>query len=339
MAERYLVTGATGFIGANLVRVLLDRGDRPRCLIRRPNRAIEGLDLELVEGPLVPRHAAYDADVDALARLMDGCEGIYHVAGTFDPGPGGSKRMREIHVYATRALCEAAERAGVRRIVVCSSSVTVGFGPREAPGNEETPLDPDAIYGRSGPLRDYHDTKRQAEQIALGWKGIEAVVVNPDFTIGPWDVKPTSGKLIVGLARRPIPFHPRGGKLFQHVRDCALGHVLAMERGASGRRYLLGTENLSYREFLHIVAEVVGRRPPRLPLPDLFTRLAGVVGRWASRADPHRFAGLDPFVLRAMQQDRYRTARRSWEELGVPRTPVAQAVEEAYRWFVDHGYC
>ena len=188
-------------------------------------------------------------------------------------------------------------------------------------------------------LADEYEYKLQEEQLACGWGSVEAVVVNPDFILGAWDVKPTSGQLIVTMAQRFVPFYPRGGKCIQHVRDCADGHILAMERGVPGRRYLLGNENLSYREFMTMVGEVVGTRPPVVPLPNLAIGLAGRVGEIGSRFDAHRFAGLNPHVLRSMQQPRYRSADRAHSELGVPQTPVVEAIEEAYRWFVDHGYC
>jgi dihydroflavonol-4-reductase len=332
---RVLVTGGTGFIGANLVRRLLARGDEVRCIVRKPNALLEGLDIELIQAPLADTPEA----VQALAAACDGVEGIYHVAGLFDPSPGGTKRMRQVHVFGTRGLLIAAGKAGVRRIVICSSSVTVGFGEKADLADEDTPIDPAAVYGRSGALREYYNTKLQEEQLAVGWRGVEAVVVNPDFILGPLDVKPTSGQMIVTMAKHFVPFYPRGGKCFQHVDDCADGHILAMERGQPGRRYLLGNENLSYREFMTLVGEVVGTRPPVAPLPDVLIGLAGRAGELASRVDEHRFAGLNPYVLRSMQQARYRSAARSHVELGVPRTPVRTAIEEAHRWFVDHGYC
>ncbi len=332
---KVLVTGGTGFIGANVVRHLLERGDEVRCLIRQRKEALEGLAVETLAVPLDETPAG----IDALAKAMDGCEGVYHVAGLFDPSPGGRDRMRRVHLYGTRALLRAMEKAGVRRMVLCSSSITVGFGGLDAPGDEDTVLDPGPVYGFGTALRAYHDTKLQSEHMALGWKGVEAVVVNPDFIIGAWDVKPTSGQLVVSMARRWVPVYPQGGKCFQDADDCALGHILAMERGTPGRRYLLGNENLSYRAFMRLVAEVVGQRPPVVPLPTAATNLAGAVGRRLQRIDAHRFAGLDPWVLRSMQQERYRSAARAFTELGVPQTPVRVAVEKAHRWFRDHGYC
>jgi len=331
---KVLVTGGTGFIGANVVRHLLARGDEVVCLIRKPRKALEGLDVTLAQVPLDESRSG----VDALARAMDGCEGVYHVAGIFDPSPGGIDRMRQVHVYGTRALLRAMEKTGARRMVLCSSSITVGFGDLDAPGDEDTPLDPDAIYGRGNALRAYHDTKLQSEELALGWGGVEVVGVNPDFILGAWDVKPTSGQLVLTMAKRFVPVYPQGGKCFQDADDCAVGHLLAMDRGTPGRRYLLGNENLSYRDFMGIVAEVVGQRPPVFALPTSATALAGRVGARLQRVDAHRFAGLDPNVLRSMQQPRYRTAQRAFTELGVPRSPIRGAVQKAWDWFQAHGY-
>jgi dihydroflavonol-4-reductase len=214
--------------------------------------------------------------------------------------------------------------------------VTVGFGPLHAPGDESTPLDPGPIYGHSGALRTYHDSKLASEAMTVAAGG---VVVNPDYVLGAWDVKPTSGQLLLTIGKsRWVPLHPRGGKCFIDADDCAVGHLAAMERGAPGRRYLLGNHNVSYRDFMGACAEVTGRPKPRVAVPNVALRAAGAVGRALSRVDVHRFAGLEPHLLLAMQQERYRSGRRSWDELGVPRTELRVTIEKAWRWFVDHGY-
>jgi len=331
-----LVTGATGFLGTHIVRRLLARGDSVRCLVRQPNSLVEGLDVELVSAPLVPRDRG---EQDDLLRAVDGCEGIFHVAGVFDVGPDGHRAMRDVHVFGTRALCEAAVRTGARRLVLCSSSITVGFGSRAAPGDEQTPLDATAAYGATGPLRSYHDTKRQGELLATGWPGLEVIVVNPDYVVGAYDVKPTSGQLILAMARHFVPFWPRGGKCFIDAGDCAQAHLAAMDRGVPGRRYLLGNDNLSYREFMGIIAEVTGQRPPVAPLPDLALRLAARAGELGQRVDPHRFAGTDRRVLMSMQQERYRSGARARAELGMPATPLRESVQAAWRWFREQGRC
>lgn len=333
--RRVLVTGGTGFIGANVVRLLVARGDRVTCSVRAnsPGLALAALPVRRVRLDL--------SDTDAVRKVLGGIDEVYHLAGVFDPGPDGARLMHRVHVDAARTLCDAALAVGVRRLLYCSSSVTVGYGPRDAPGDEDTPLpDLDAFFGVGTALRSYHDTKLAGEQLVASYvaRGLETVTVNPDFVIGPWDVKPTSGALIVAMAKRWIPFYPAGGKCFIGADDCAQGHLLAMARGTPGRRYLLGNHNLSYAEFMGIVARVVGSRPPLAPVPALASRGLGRVGRVLNRIDSHRFAGLDPVVLRAMSQARYRSGRRSWDELGLPRTPIEHAVQAAYDWFSQQRY-
>jgi len=333
---RYAVTGATGFLGANLVRTLLRENHEVLALIRTPNELVDGLPIQLSTVPLLGDDSAQR---EALENLLVGCDGIFHVAGIFDPSPGGTQRMHDVHVKATENLCAAAVGAGVPRIVLCSSSITVGFGSLEAPGNEETPYDPDKVYGQTGALRAYHDTKLEAERLLLSQTDVEGVVVNPDFILGPWDVKPTSGQLIVTMAQRWVPFYPTGGKCFQSAGDCARGHLLAMQKGQPGRRYLLGSHNLSYREFMGMVADVVQRRPPAWRLPKTIASAAGLVGQVGQRLDAHRFAGLDPHVLKSMTTLRYRTDERARLELGLTPEPIQEGIEAAYAWFCDRGYC
>ncbi len=325
--SRIYLTGATGFVGANVARTLLARGDTVICAVRKPNLCVEGLDVELVTAPLT--------DVEGSARAMEGCDGVLHVAGTFDPGPGGDKAMWALHVDATAALLAAAKKAGISRFVTCSSSVTVGFGSIAAPGDENKPVDPDAIYGKTGSLRAYYESKLESERLTIAAGG---VVVNPDYVLGAWDVKPTSGSLLVAVSKRWVPVYPSGGKCFIDAEDCAVGHVAALERGVPGRRYLLGNWNLSYREFMTACARVAGTRSPILPVPRAAFLGVGLAGSLLQRVDAHRFAGLERHVLAAMHQHRYRTGQRSWDELGVPRTPMEATIEKALRWFRDHGY-
>ncbi len=333
--RRVLVTGGTGFIGANVVRLLVERGDRVVCTVRAssPGLGLAGLPVERVRLDL--------GDTEAVRQALKGVEEVYHLAGVFDAGPGGPDLMRRVHVDAARTLCDAGLAVGIKRFLYCSSSVTIGFGSRSAPGHEDTPLpDRDGFFGRDTALRHYFDTKLEGESLTAAYvaRGLETVIVNPDYVIGPWDIKPTSGALIVAMAKRWIPFHPAGGKCFIAARDCAKGHLLAMERGTPGRRYLLGNHNLSYAEFMRIVAAQVGRRPPLGPVPELGSRALGRLGRVLNRVDPHRFAGLDPQVLRSMAEERYRSGRRSWEELGVEKTPIEDAVKSAHEWFVKQRY-
>lgn len=329
-----LVTGGTGFIGANVVRHLLKQGQRVRCLTRKssPGLCLEGLDVDIVQAPL--------DDVEALKHALDGCTGVYHLAGVFDPSPKGRELMFGVHVDGTRNLCDAALAVGVQRLLLCSSSVTVGFGGLDAPGDETTPLDPTPIYGAEGPLRWYHDSKLASEALVQTYpeQGLDTVIVNPDFILGAWDIKPTSGQLVLMMARGWVPVYPKGGKCFMDADDCALGHIGAMERGRSGERYLLGCANHSYREFMGMIAQVVGRRGPLIGLPRRAAEVVGAVGAVGARFDPHRFAGMDRHVLRSMGQFRYRDGSKAVTAFRLEQTPLEVSIEKAFRWFWDHGY-
>ncbi len=330
---RVLVTGATGFLGGNLVRLLLERGHAVRVYRRSTssNRVLEGLPVEVATGELT--------DPEAMARAVRGCGQVYHLAGAYETGPGAAESMYRCHVTGTRLLCEVSMAQGVERMVICSSSITLPFGSRSEPAREDDP-DPFERTGvpYRGALRAYYEAKKAQLEVGREFaaRGFPVVVVHPDFVIGPWDVKPTSGKIVVQMARLPwLPFYPPGGKCFIGARDCAMGHVLAMEKGRPGVSYLLGDHNLSYREALGIIARVVGKPPPRFPLPRSVQRAAHQLARWFGDRLPavtHLSSHLDSLYL-----ERYRSPSRAREELGLGSTPFEETVESAYRWFRDNG--
>ncbi|MBN1337509.1 MAG: NAD-dependent epimerase/dehydratase family protein [Deltaproteobacteria bacterium] len=331
---RVFVTGGTGFLGTHVVRAHVEAGDEVRCLVRAssPTLALDGLPVERVE-------VALDRPAE-IRKALEGCDGIQHVAGLFDCSPGGAERMRAVHVDATRHLVEAALDVGVPRFVLCSSTVTVGWGTMERPADEDTPPpDPDRVYGRNTGLRAYHDTKQEGETIALeaARRGLGVVVTYPDYVIGPWDQKPTSNAMILQMARHWIPFWPRGGKCFVDAADCGRAHRAALFHDPPGRRYILGIHNLTYRDFMTRVAHVVGQVPPVMPLPRTATRLVGLAGAALSRVDPHLAIGLDRQVLETTAALRFRDGSRARADLGLSQTPIETSIEAAYRWFVDQG--
>lgn len=327
-----LITGATGLIGANLVRVLLEQGVEVR-VYRRARSELAGL-----AGLPVTHCIGELSDRQALREALRSVQQVYHLAGTFETGSQARQKLQNLLVEGTRAVGASALEAGVKRMVLCSSSITLPFGPKHAPADEQA-ADPFASrpVPYQGALLAYYQARLEQEAVgtALNEQGLEVVTVNPDFVLGPWDVKPASGAILLQVARLPwIPAYPPGGKCFIHARDCALGHVGAMAHGTPGQRYLLGDHNLSYGEALSVMARVVGRPPPGWPLPGALLPCSSALETLLSRWLPEGQAlssRLEPAFI-----GRYRSPARARAELKLPSTPFEQTVEETWRWFQRH---
>ncbi|MCH6578675.1 MAG: NAD-dependent epimerase/dehydratase family protein, partial [Proteobacteria bacterium] len=254
-----LVTGATGFVGSAVARKLIGAGKAVRVLVRADSdrRNIDGLRVEALEGEL--------GDRASLARALEGCDALYHVAADYRLWVPDPDRMYANNVEGTRNIMEAALDAGVGRIVYTSSVAVLGLHPDGTPADEDLPVSVDDMIGH------YKRSKFLAEEEVrrmVSEQGLPAVIVNPSTPIGPRDIKPTpTGRMIVEAAAGRMPAYVDTGLNLVHVDDVALGHLLAFERGRVGERYILGAENLSLREILTEIAGMVGRRPPRIRLP------------------------------------------------------------------------
>lgn len=318
-----LVTGATGFIGGNLARALIERGERVRVLVRGRRRpaALEGLEYEVAEGDV--------RDLDAVGRAVRDCRDVYHAAAAivfWCPTASARAEVREVNVGGTRNVLWAAAAAGVERVLHVSTVDTIDLAPPGRVADETTDWPP----GRLDNL--YATTKREAEVLALG-ADVPTVVVNPGFTIGPYDPTPSSGRLLLALAASPVVGYPvRGGNTFVDVRDVVAGSIAALDRGRRGERYILGGENLTYREFVDRVMAVLGRRPVRVPIP---RAAAAVAGRAFDLSG--RLRGREPLlssaVVRVAFADHYYSPARAVRELGLPRTPVDRALRDAFAWY------
>lgn len=323
-----LVTGGTGFVGANVVRALLADGATVRVLARSASdrRALAGLPVEVVEGDLLePR---------SLARAVAGVHTVFHVAADYrlwalDPGP-----VFRANVDGTRALLDAAGQAGVARIVYTSTVGTLGIPKDGTPGTETTPVTLADMVGA------YKRSKFLAEQVALerARAGLPVVIVNPSAPVGPWDVKPTpTGKMIVDFMRGKLYGTLDTGLNLVHVRDVARGHLLAAERGKPGARYILGAENLSLLDIVGRLAEITGRPAPRLRVPWALAWCGAACMEGVARVTRRP----PPFSLTAVRMARKRmffSADRAVRELGLPQTDTRVALREAVEWFAAHGY-
>lgn len=323
------ITGASGFIGSHLVRALVARGERPAALLQRgaDARALAGLE------------GAYDAHVGdlgdpaSLGPFVAACDAVIHLAGLNRYWAEDPAIFQRVNVDGVRHLAEACLARGVARLVHASSCITLGASDAPVARDETSPFN---LGDLDFP---YAATKRAGEELVLRLareRGLPAVVVNPTSAVGERDLGPTPiGRPIADIARGRWPVYVGGGACFIDVADAARGILLALERGAVGRRYVLAGENLTNRAFMALVAEAAGAPPPRVRLPRPALRLAAGALEWTAdhvtRRPPPVTRGMAALVGRWLWYD----GRRAREELGFEAGPVGGAIERAVRWFRD----
>jgi dihydroflavonol-4-reductase len=322
----FLVTGGTGLLGNNVIRALVARGERVRALVRRPAeaaRCLAGLDVEMVPGDV--------RDAGAVDEAMRGVDVVVHSAGHVHIGWSGIEKHRAVNVDGTRNVAEAALRNGTRLVHV-SSTNALGVGGRTFEADEEH-FDPDIV-----PCT-YVVTKREAETLVLDLveRGLHATIVMPGFMLGPWDWKPSSGRMVVEVGTRFLPLAPSGSFTVCDARDVAAGTLAAAERGCPGRRYLLCGVNLRYLELWRKVAALAGRPGPLGPLGPMQKWGLGWFGDlW------YRLTGDEPDVNSAairMSSVHHRfSSHRAREELGYTTRPLDETLRDTWDWFRSHGY-
>jgi dihydroflavonol-4-reductase len=323
-----LVTGGTGFVGANVVRELLRAGSTVRVLARLhgDRRALAGLAVDVCEGDL--------GDPASLRRAVQGVRVVFHVAADYRLWTRRPEDLYRTNVEGTRAILQAAADAGVRRVVYTSSVGALGIPKDGTPGTETTPV---TLADMVGP---YKASKFLAEQVAVGFalQGLPIVIVNPSTPVGPWDVKPTpTGQMVVDFLQGKMFATLDTGLNLVHVRDVARGHLLAAERGQVGEKYILGNANLTLTQIGTLLAEITRGRPPRVRIPYAVAWLAAGCMEVAARVtgSPPR-ASLT--AVRMARKRMFFSAAKAQRELGLPQTDVREALHDATDWFVEHGY-
>jgi dihydroflavonol-4-reductase len=323
-----LLTGATGFVGSAVARVLAARGHKLRLLVRPTSdrRNLEGLDIELALGDLT--------DAASLARAVAGCRYVFHVAADYRFWVPDPEAMLRANVDGTLAMMRAAQAAGVERIVHCSSVAALGWAPQGELADENTPTNEADFIGP------YKRSKYVSERVVMDMarqEGLPVVVVNPAAPVGPRDIKPTpTGKMIRDAAAGRVPAYIDTGLNIVHVDDVAEAHVLALERGRIGERYVLGGENLLLKDILALVANVAGRKPPNIELPEALVWPAA----WFMEGLA-RLTGIPPMMTRdhikMARHKMFYSSAKAMNELGYNPRPVRQAVEDAVAWFRANG--
>jgi len=331
---RVFVTGATGFVGSHVARVMAGQGADLRLLVRSssPRKNIESLRAEYVVGDLLRP--------ESLKPALRGCDAVLHVAADYrlwTRNAGEAQAMYACNVEGTRALLEAAREAGVRRFVYCSSVATMGFTGNGHPADENSPVSLPDMIGH------YKRSKFLGEQVALqagrAGSGMEVVVVNPTTPVGEQDVKPTpTGRIIVDFLRRKFPAYVDTGLNLVDVHQVAQGHVAALEKGRSGERYILGGQNLTLKQILDQLASITGLPSPRVRLPYAVALGFGVVDTLFEgivlRREPR--ASLDS--VRMGRKKMFVSSSKAERELGWRVLTAEPALRRAVAWFRENGY-
>ena len=327
---RSLVTGASGFVGSAVLRHLIDAGHDVRVLVRpgSDRRNLAGLQVEICEGDLTDR--------DSLRTAVAGCDYLFHVAADYRLWIPDPDSIYRINVTGTEDLIHCAVDAGVKKIIYTSSVATLGLNRDGTPADEETPVTLGDMIGH------YKRSKYLAEQKVLELvKKINApvITVNPSTPVGPRDIKPTpTGRIFVDTLRGRMPAYVDTGLNIVHVDDVAKGHLLALEQGKIGERYILGGENMSLREILTQICEIAGRTPPRIRLPhNLILPIAWLSECWA------RLSGMEPIAtvdeIRMAKKHMYFSSNKAKQTLGYQPRPAREGIEAAINWFRENKYC
>ena len=325
-----LLTGATGFVGAAVLRCLIAAGHNVRALVR-PNgdrRNLSGVDCEIVTGDLT--------DQESLKRAVRGCEAVFHVAADYRIWVPDPEKMKRVNVQGTVDLIRAAAAAGVPRIVYTSSVATLRVSDSGFPADEASHTELSDMIGA------YKQSKFLAElevKRLVNDAGIPVVMVKPTAPFGPRDVKPTpTGRLVVEAASGRMPAYVNTGLNVVHVDDVAAGHLLAYEKGAVGEAYILGGENRTLQWILETVAELTGQPPPRVRLPHWFVTPIAYIWEAVTRVRGSGEPMMTVDSVRMSRKPMYFSSEKARRELGYSPRPAVEALRDEIEWFYKHGY-
>lgn len=328
MGMKTLVTGGTGFVGRAVVVELLAQGREIRVLVRRRGHpALAGLEVEEVVGDL--------RNPDSLRAALKGVTRVFHVAADYRLWVPDPENMYATNVQGTINLLQAAAAAGVERLVYTSTVGTLGNPGDGTPGTEDTPVSLAEMVGH------YKRSKFLAEQKVLEYaaQGFPVVLVHPSAPVGPWDWRPTpTGQMIVDFLKGRCPAYVETGLNLVHVRDVAQGHLLAEEKGRLGEKYILGCQNLRLSEIFGLLSTLSGVPAPRCRLPYAPVLFMSYLNEFWATHISHKPPRMPLAAVKMARKYMFFDSAKAIRELGLPQTPVRQALADAVAWFKERGY-
>ncbi len=324
---KIFVTGGDGLLGSNLVRILLDRGHELRVFVQpgRTVNSLDGLNLKKAEGDLL--------NYESLKAAAGEVDAIFHLAASTSIWPSRNEMVNRVNIEGTRNILRLAKESDVKKLVHVGTANTFSFGTKENPGREDT-----AYKGLQYGL-DYMDSKWKAHQLVMEAvkEGLPALVVNPTFMLGAYDSVPGSGAMILAVYSQKLPGYAPGGRNYICAKDAAKGIANALEKGKTGESYIIGNENLSYKEAFGKMAVELGVKPPTRSIPKwallvyggFGSLLAGITGRKPTVSWPMAKIACDAH---------YFSAEKAVRELDLPQSPIEEGIRESFNWLKNNGY-
>ncbi len=324
---KVLVTGANGLLGSNLLRILIHKGHDVKALILPGENTdtIDSLSIEKVEGNVL--------NFDELLVATYGVDAICHLAASTACWPRRNRNTRKVNIEGTRNVIRAAMRSGVKRMIYVGTANSFSYGCLKSPGREGTP------YKAHKYRLDYMDSKYQAQQLVLKAvsQGLPAIIVNPTFMLGPYDSKPSSGQLLLAVHSRKVFGYAPGGRNYICVKDAAMGIANALTMGRVGESYILGNENLSYKQAFSKMANIIEVKPPVIKFPKWAVMMLGATNSligFLTRKNP----GVTFPLARIACDEHYYSAEKAVRELKLPQSPIEEGIHESYEWLKANNY-
>ena len=325
---KILVTGADGFLGSNIVRELLSRNHQVIGFLLKnsDHQAIDGLDIEKRYGNLLDAHSLVEHSKD--------CDAMIHTAAVTDVWPARNPISWKVNFEGTKNVVEAVQKNNLKRLVYVGTANTFGFGSKQNPGNEKTP------YAGGKYNLDYMDSKLEAHKLVekeAKAERLPAVIVNPTFMLGPYDVKPGPGALLQAIQKGTLPGFAPGGRNILSVKAAATAIANALTKGTVGESHILAGDNLNYKELFELMADIAGVKPPKFTLPKLALMLYGNLGSIMAG-----ITGNKPTVSKEMAMiscdEHFFSSTKAQAEIDLPVVSARQSIQECYDWFIENGY-